>query len=325
MKLYRHVLKPVLFLATFTAGCGAKDGRDLNSVMAGSQKKSADLIDTAEQAGSFKTLITAIRAAGLENTIRNAPELTVFAPTDEAFAALPPGTLDGLLANPDALRNVLLYHTVGGKVLANQAVTLKEAQMMNGERTKVTYDGMTLYINTSKVINTDILATNGVIHVIDKVLIPGGQASEDGSSLNDSDAVETHKDVLDVADAAGTFKTLLAAVKAADLEETLRSAKDITLFAPNDEAFAKIPSSTLKKLLNDKHALRNVLLYHVVGRRVSAAEASKLQSATMLNGKHVKIEKKCEGELRINDSKVIAADIDGINATVHVLDTVLMP
>lgn len=325
MKLSRHVLTQVLCLAALTTGCGSKDGRDFNSLMAEPSKYNSDLIDTAEQAGSFKTLITAIRAAGLEDTIRNAPELTVFAPTDEAFAALPPGTLDSLLANPEALRNVLLYHTVDGKVLANQAVTLKEAQMMNGEKTKITYDGMTIYINTSKVINTDILAKNGVIHVIDNVLIPSVRASTKGPSIETGESQKVYKDVLDVAAAAGTFKTLLAAVKAAGLEETIRSAKDITLFAPNDDAFAKIPSSTLHKLLNDKHALRNVLLYHVVGRRVSAAEASKLQSATMLNGKHVTIEKVCEGGLKVNDSNVIAVDIDGVNATVHVIDSVLLP
>ena len=319
MRLTNNVFTHAALLAAFTLGCGASGDREPTSLMNGPQK-SVDLIDTAERAGSFKTLVTAIRAAGLEETIRTAPALTVFAPTDEAFAALPPGTLDQLIANPEALKNVILYHAVGGQVLSDQAITLKEAQMLNGEKTKITYDGMTLYINSSKVISADVLASNGVIHVVDKVLIPGS-----GNAKGSLEEATSPRDVLEVAEAAGTFKTLLAAVKAADLEHTLKSAKNITLFAPNDAAFAKIPSHQLQALLKDKHALRNILLYHAIGSRVSAAEASKLSHATMLNGKTVKVEKPCEGSLRINNSNVIATDIDGINATVHVIDTVLIP
>lgn len=267
-----------------------------------------NLIDVAESAGSFTTLLTAIRAAGLEETVRSAPALTVFAPTDEAFAALPAGALDGLLANPEALKNVLLYHVVEGAVPSSVAVTLSEAMMLNGEKTAIRYDGMTLFVNDSKVTAADVGASNGVIHVIDKVLLPPAAPA----------------DLISTAEAAGGFSTLLAAVRAAGLEQTLRDARDVTLFAPNDAAFAKIPQDTLQALLANPEALKNVLLYHVIGARVSAAEAKVLSEATMLNGAKVSVQADCNG-LKINDARVIAADVDGGNGVIHVLDTVLIP
>ena len=132
-----------------------------------------DIVDTAAAAGSFKTLLTAATAAGLVDTLKGAGPFTVFAPTDDAFAALPAGTLDKLLADPAALKKVLQYHVVSGKVTADQVVKLTSADTVEGSPVKITVKDGTVYLNdTVKVVTTDIAASNGVIHVIDAVLLP---------------------------------------------------------------------------------------------------------------------------------------------------------
>jgi len=131
----------------------------------------ADIVDTAISAGSFKTLVAAIQAAGLVETLKGEGPFTVFAPTDEAFAKLPPGTLDALLKDKAKLQAVLTYHVVAGKVMAADVAGLKSAK---------TVQGQSLAIDTSKgvkvgganVVKTDIVTSNGVIHVIDTVLLP---------------------------------------------------------------------------------------------------------------------------------------------------------
>jgi uncharacterized surface protein with fasciclin (FAS1) repeats len=132
-----------------------------------------DIVDTAVAAGSFKTLARALTAADLVGTLKSAGPFTVFAPTDEAFAKLPAGTLDSLLKpeNKDKLRRILTYHVVAGTVMASDVVKLKSAKAVSGDALAIrTRDGV--MVNDSKVVKTDIKATNGVIHVIDTVLIP---------------------------------------------------------------------------------------------------------------------------------------------------------
>ncbi len=132
-----------------------------------------DIVDTATEAGSFTTLLTAATAAGLVETLKGEGPFTVFAPTDEAFAALPEGTLESLLADPEALKNILLYHVVSGKVTADQVVTLTSADTVAGQPISIeVVDGGVVLNDTVKVVTTDIETSNGVIHVIDAVLLP---------------------------------------------------------------------------------------------------------------------------------------------------------
>jgi uncharacterized surface protein with fasciclin (FAS1) repeats len=139
----------------------------------GHAQSQKDIVDTAVAAGSFKTLATALTAAGLVDTLKSAGPFTVFAPTDAAFAALPAGTLDALLKDPAKLKDILLYHVVAGKVTADQVVKLTEAATVEGKPVKITVKDGTVYLNdTVKVVTTDIPAANGVIHVIDAVLLP---------------------------------------------------------------------------------------------------------------------------------------------------------
>lgn len=134
----------------------------------GSQK---DIVDTAVAAGNFKTLATALGAAGLVDTLKGKGPFTVFAPTDEAFAKIPKADLDALIADKAKLTRVLTYHVVAGKVMAADVVKLSEATTVEGSKVRInTQDGVK--VNNAKVIATDIAASNGVIHVIDTVILP---------------------------------------------------------------------------------------------------------------------------------------------------------
>ena len=276
-----------------------------------------DIVDTAVAAGSFKTLAAALTAADLVDALKGKGPFTVFAPTDEAFAKLPKGTVETLLKpeNKDKLVDVLTYHVVPGKVPAATAVTLKKADALNKKSIKVNKKTGGLFLNDSKVVKTDIMCSNGIIHVIDTVLLPpaGGAAN-------------TQADIVDTAIAAGSFKTLAAALTAADLVGALKSDGPFTVFAPTDEAFAKLPKGTVENLLKpeNKDKLVDILTYHVVAAKVPAETALTLKKADALNKKSIKVNKKADG-LFLNDSKVIKTDIMCSNGIIHVIDTVLLP
>ena len=133
-----------------------------------------NIVETAVAAGDFTTLVTAVEAADLAETLSGEGPYTVFAPTDAAFEALPAGTLDELLADPEALANVLTYHVVDGDVMAADLSDGMEVEALNGETLTITVDGDTVKVNDATVTTADIVTSNGVIHVIDTVLVPAG-------------------------------------------------------------------------------------------------------------------------------------------------------
>jgi uncharacterized surface protein with fasciclin (FAS1) repeats len=132
----------------------------------------ADIVDTAVAAGNFKTLVTAVQAAGLVDTLKSPGPFTVFAPTDDAFAKLPKGTVEGLLKDIPKLKAILTYHVVAGKVIAADVVKIRSAKTVEGEEIKIDSSMGNVKINDAEVIKADIMTSNGVIHVIDKVLMP---------------------------------------------------------------------------------------------------------------------------------------------------------
>jgi uncharacterized surface protein with fasciclin (FAS1) repeats len=132
----------------------------------------ADIVDTAIAAGNFTTLVAAVKAAGLVDTLKGPGPFTVFAPTDEAFAKLPAGTVDALLKDPEKLKGILLYHVVSGKVLAADVVKLKTAKTVQGGSVVIKVTGGKVMVDKADVVKTDIICDNGVIHVIDAVLMP---------------------------------------------------------------------------------------------------------------------------------------------------------
>jgi transforming growth factor-beta-induced protein len=267
----------------------------------------ADIVDTAVADGRFKTLAAALTAAGLVDTLKGAGPFTVFAPTDDAFAKLPQGTLETLLKpeNKQTLTDILTYHVAAGKMMAVDVVKQTLIDTVNGAPVKVKLDGSKVFINDAQVVITDIIAANGVIHVIDSVILPP-------------------KDIVDTAVADGRFKTLAKALTAASLIDTLKGKGPFTVFAPTDAAFAKLPAGTINALLADKAKLTSILTYHVVAGRVMAADVVKLTSADTVNGKAVTI--KVDGDkVYVNDAQVVITDILTANGVIHVIDTVLLP
>ena len=130
------------------------------------------IVETAVSAGQFKTLVTAVKAADLVEVLSGPGPFTVFAPTDDAFAKLPEGTVEALLQNKEQLKAVLTYHVVAGKVMASDVVNLKSAATVNGQQVTIKVKGETVMVDNAKVVMTDIECTNGVIHVIDTVILP---------------------------------------------------------------------------------------------------------------------------------------------------------
>jgi transforming growth factor-beta-induced protein len=266
-----------------------------------------DIVDTAVADGRFKTLAAALTAAGLVDTLKGKGPFTVFAPTDDAFAKLPKGTLETLLKpeSKKVLTDILTYHVASGSLLAADVVKKSLIDTVNGIPVKVKVDGSKVFINDAQVVITDIKTSNGVIHVIDSVILPP-------------------KDIVDTAVADGRFKTLATALTAAGLVDTLKGKGPFTVFAPTDEAFAKLPAGTLTALLADKAKLTAILTYHVVSGRVMAADVVKLTSANTVNGKPVTI-KVDGGKVYINDAQVIITDILTSNGVIHVIDKVILP
>ena len=141
-------------------------------VGAGNRTETKDIVDTAVAAGSFKTLAAALKAAGLIETLKGAGPFTVFAPTDEAFAKLPPGTVEGLLKDKEKLTKILLYHVVSGNVMAKDVVKLKSAKTVQGSSVMISARNGKVMVDNAHVIKVDVAASNGVIHVIDTVILP---------------------------------------------------------------------------------------------------------------------------------------------------------
>lgn len=139
---------------------------------AGHHGMKKDIVDTAVAAGDFNTLVTAVKAAGLVETLKGKGPFTVFAPTDAAFAKVPKDTLNALLADKAALTNVLTYHVVAGKVMAADAVKLTSAATVQGQSVSIALKDGKVYVDDAQVVATDIKASNGVIHVIDAVILP---------------------------------------------------------------------------------------------------------------------------------------------------------
>jgi uncharacterized surface protein with fasciclin (FAS1) repeats len=289
------------FVGAAYGQCGSETKDKVTKVAA--KDKMKDIVDTAVGAGDFGTLVAAVKAAGLVETLKSDGPLTVFAPTDAAFARLPKGTVEALLKDPAKLRSILKYHVVAGKVMAADVIKLESAMTVLGQKVNIdTSKGVRL--NNAMVTATDIACRNGVIHVIDAVLLPAD-------------------DIIDIAKKAGGFNTLLTAIEAAGLEDTLRGEGPFTVFAPTDEAFAKLPEGTIEALLKDKKKLASILTYHVVPGKVMAADVVKLHEAKTVQGSSVRISS--SSAVRINDAKVLKTDIETANGVIHVIDTVILP
>ena len=322
-KPFRLVL--ALVLAAFLIGCGDSDNDDNDD--RASDQPTDNIVETAVADGRFTTLVAALQAADLDDDLQGDGPFTVFAPTDDAFNALPAGTVDALLepAAKDDLTDLLTYHVVAGDdLVANDVIALdgNAIEALNGGLINIAVDSGSVVLNAdgnrpATVIITDIETSNGIIHVIDVVLDP-------------SDGL---RDIVGTAVADGRFTTLVAALQAAELDDDLQAPGPFTVFAPTDEAFAALPAGTVDFLLEpaNQGILSDILLYHVVTGEFFAADVIALDGSDVeaLNGGDIDIDIEA-GSVILNDdgnreATVIITDIETSNGVIHVIDAVLDP
>ena len=271
------------------------------------------VVDIVVNSDVHNLLEAAVITADLAGTLSGEGPFTVFAPTDDAFLALAGAlgaTAEDLLALPE-LTDILLYHVVGGTALSTDLSDGQMVTTLNGADVTVTINDQGVFINDAQVIVADIVADNGVVHVIDAVLIPP--------------TPEPSNTVVDIVVNSDVHNLLEAAVITADLAGTLSGEGPFTVFAPTDDAFLAL-AGALGATAEDLLALpelADILLYHVVGGTALSTDLSDGQMVTTLNGADVTVSIECDGSIFINDAQVIVADIEADNGVVHVLDAVL--
>jgi uncharacterized surface protein with fasciclin (FAS1) repeats len=284
----------------------------IDAVLLPQAPPSNTIMDIVTNSGDHNTLEAALVASGLNETLGTPGSYTLFAPTDAAFAALPAGTIDALLADPfGALTDILLYHTLGSTVLSTDLSDGMMAMTLQGSDITVTINADGVFINDAQVIVADITADNGVVHVIDAVLLPPPPPPTNT--------------ILDIVVNSADHNTLEAAVVAAGLQGALSGAGPLTVFAPTDAAFAALPAGTVDALLADPNgALTQVLLYHAVSGVALSTDLNNGMMITTIQGQDVTVTINADGVF-INDAQVIVADIMADNGVVHVIDAVLVP
>jgi len=261
------------------------------------------IVETAVEAGIFTTLVKAVQEAGLVEALSGPGPLTVFAPTDEAFAEIPAETLNALLQDKEKLTAVLTYHVVAGNLLGAQVMRKNSIITLHGGALSVDVsDG--IKVDDANIIETDIRTSNGRIHVIDKVLMP--------------------KNIVETAVGAGIFNTLVTAVQEAGLVEVLSGPGPFTVFAPTDAAFAKVPASVLNEILADKEQLTQVLTYHVVPGKLMAGDVLAMDKIKTVQGNEITVNYDCSGVM-VDNALVINTDIVTSNGVIHVIDGVILP
>lgn len=255
-------------------------------------------------------LVQFVVKAGLKDTLESAGPFTVFGPTNDAFANLP-DWLKKEVANVTVLGEVLKYHVLAGKVESKSLANELQVPTVEGNKLRIN-----LYTKEGKSVATaqcapidltrvDQAASNGVIHVLNSVMIP------------------PHGNIVATALACPAFKDLVKAVAVAGLAPTLAGPGPFTLFAPTDKAFAKLPPGTIEKLIHNPKELAKILEYHVVSGTFCSAGLSSGKVKTV-NGAEVSINVSADGVV-VNESKVIMADGSVTNGVIHAIDTVLLP
>jgi transforming growth factor-beta-induced protein len=297
--------------------------------MAEEAMEEKSIVDIAVEDGRFTTLVAAVEAAGLAETLSGEGQFTVFAPTDDAFAALPEGTVESLLEDPEgALKDILLYHVLDQAVPAAEIVNFEGAETVQGENVAIAVrDGEVVLNDSAKVVITDLKASNGIIHVIDAVILPPSMTEAEASeeAMAEEEMMDK-KSIAEIAVEDGRFTTLVAALDAAGLVDTLDGEGEFTVFAPVDDAFAALPEGTVETLLEDPQGdLTNILLYHVVEGAIPAETVVTLDSAPTLQGSDVHITVTDDGVFLNDTVKVILTDVLASNGIIHVIDGVLIP
>ena len=280
------------------------------------------LVDVAQEQADLSTFVTALDAAGLVETFdstRKWPAFTIFAPDNAAFEALPEGALESLLADPEgALAEILKLHVVRGNIDSSRLYDGQILNTFNGDRLSVSIDGDVIKINNATVGKADLKAQNGIIHVMEDVIA---------------------SDPYTIADLVGEksfLSTLDAALEAADLKGALDDPEaELTLFAPWNGPFNRLPKGTVESLLADPGGdLTQILLYHVVGEGLSRDQLGESSPLTTLQGADLEITREKRSFwgwrssyelLKVNGNRVFTYDLETDNGNIHLIDGVLLP
>jgi transforming growth factor-beta-induced protein len=289
-----------------------------------------NIVQTAVAAGKFKTLTALVKQAGLAGTLSAPGNLTVFAPTDGAFAALKksnPALYTKVASDKTLLKAVLTYHVVGKRIPAVAATAAAKkglkVKTLQGERIALSFKGGKIVLNgTARVVTPDVKASNGVIHAIDAVLVP--------PSLTQAPAPT--QSIVEIAAGNPAFSTLVSLVQKAGLVAAISSPGPFTVLAPTNAAFEKLAAAapaTYQAVLADPALLTKVLTYHVVAGAIKSdqaiAVAKQNGSVNALQGEPISLSIK-DGKLTLNGSStVVTADVLATNGVIHVIDTVIVP
>jgi len=285
-----------------------------------------NIVELAESVADLSTLVSAVVAADLADTLSSPGPFTVFAPTNEGFAALPEGTLTTLMKpeNKAQLADILTYHVLPEQVLSTDLNFFQRVATVEGKNLHVLKTSAGVHVgpdlqNLRKVVGADNLATNGVAHIIDGVMLPPAHL---GTNL---------PNIVELAQSVDDLSTLVAAVVAADLAETLSSPGPFTVFAPTNEGFAALSAGTLDTLLKpeNKAQLADILTYHVLPSQVLSTDLKVFQRVATVEGKNLHVLKTSAGVQVGPDLKnlrnVVGADNLASNGVAHIIDGVMLP
>jgi len=275
--------------------------------------KTQNIVQLAQATPDLSTLVTALTAGGLTETLSGKGPFTVFAPTNEAFAKIETKALNALLQNKAELDKILEYHVLAADLRMRELMAVKIVKTLEGENVDVSDPGGVIKVNNAKVLTADVAASNGFVHIIDTVLMtPSGPP------------LPLKKDIVHVAQGNADLSTLVAALTAGKLVATLEGKGPFTVFAPTNEAFAKIPKHTLTKLLGNQKLLDQLLEYHVLSGDFSKRGLIAAKFIITLEKEEV-IVRSMNNAIMVNNANVVVADVEATNGVVHVVDKVLVP
>ncbi len=292
-----------------------KPGRfevEIDSISAYSGGSSNTIMDLVAADSRFKTLAAAVNAAGLGEVLSGAGPFTVFAPTDAAFERLPEGTVEALLTEEGktSLISILKNHVVSGSADLSSALGAGSISTLENNTLKVAFSEGSVRVNDAVLKQADVSTSNGIVHIIDSVLVP----TKEGPTS-----------ILETANKAGSFKTLLAAVETAGLEDYLESGESVTIFAPTDAAFNKLPAGTVEQLLKpeNRKKLETILINHALQGTVGAGTALSQGTAETLGNQTLTF-KIQEGRFQVNGITIDTVDLVCSNGIIHVVDEVIL-
>ncbi|MDJ0952972.1 MAG: fasciclin domain-containing protein [Acidimicrobiia bacterium] len=348
--MWKRLVPFILVLALVAAACGGDDADETTTTDAPATTEApaegSSVVDLAVENGGFSTLVAAIEAAGLVETLDGEGPFTVLAPTNEAFDAAFAAlgiTAEELLADTDTLTQILTYHVLPLEANSQLVSTLdgEMVETVNGQSVSIAVNSGVITVDGAEVVSADLEADNGVIHVINSVLLPPDVAEALGVAMDDdmvdetttttttTEAPEELGTIVDVAVESGEFPTLVAALQATGLDEVLSGEGPFTVFAPTEDAFAAALEAlgiSAEELLADTETLTSILTYHVVAADAPAEVVVTLdgQDVETVNGATVLVT--IDGDnVMVNDANVVAVDIFGSNGVIHVIDSVLLP